>query len=109
MSSWSRGISVSPLSTERVVDIRGPLRSAGLRRRPVRLLAVRLIAVHLSPRLPALGRILERDGLIQIGTEGVRLTPAGRILMRAVAMTFDAYLRQARAGDVTGGVKGCIP
>ncbi len=39
--------------------------------------------------------ILERDGLIQIGTEGVRLTPAGRLLMRVVAMTFDAYLQQA--------------
>ncbi len=39
--------------------------------------------------------VLERDGLIRISADGLRLTPAGRLLMRAVAMTFDAYLHQA--------------
>lgn len=32
------------------------------------------------------------DGLVQLAPEGLRLTGPGRLLMRAVAMTFDAWL-----------------
>jgi oxygen-independent coproporphyrinogen-3 oxidase len=39
--------------------------------------------------------VLERDGLIEPRADGLQLTPAGRLLMRAVAMTFDAYLHPA--------------
>lgn len=38
---------------------------------------------------------LERDGLIAFHADSAELTPAGRLLMRAVAMTFDAYLQPA--------------
>lgn len=35
---------------------------------------------------------LEQDGLLVMEENGFRVTPAGRLLMRAVAMVFDAYL-----------------
>lgn len=35
---------------------------------------------------------LEADGLVKLDAGGIALTPAGRLLMRTVAMTFDAYL-----------------
>ncbi len=34
------------------------------------------------------------DGLVQMDQNGLALTPVGRLLMRTVAMVFDAYLRQ---------------
>jgi len=37
-------------------------------------------------------RALQADGLVNLGGGRIDLTPAGRLLMRAVAMTFDAYL-----------------
>ncbi len=40
---------------------------------------------------------LAADGLVKMGYDGFELTPAGRLLMRAVAMVFDAYLRQPQA------------
>lgn len=35
--------------------------------------------------------VLERDGLVTLSGDKIALTPAGRLLMRNVAMTFDAY------------------
>jgi oxygen-independent coproporphyrinogen-3 oxidase len=35
---------------------------------------------------------LQADGLIELGTKSIRLTPKGRFLMRNVAMAFDAYV-----------------
>jgi oxygen-independent coproporphyrinogen III oxidase len=40
------------------------------------------------PRL----RALADDGLVDIGAGEITLTARGRLLMRNVAMTFDAYL-----------------
>lgn len=37
-------------------------------------------------------RSLERDGLVEAGPQRIALTAAGRLLMRNVAMVFDAYL-----------------
>ena len=34
---------------------------------------------------------LARDGLIEVGTSRLRITPLGRLLVRAIAMQFDAY------------------
>jgi oxygen-independent coproporphyrinogen-3 oxidase len=42
-------------------------------------------------------RALETDGLVELGAGQITLTPSGRLLMRTVAMTFDAYLAAARA------------
>lgn len=39
---------------------------------------------------------LQVDGLVELGEGRIGLTPAGRLLMRCVAMTFDAYLSAAR-------------
>jgi oxygen-independent coproporphyrinogen III oxidase len=49
---------------------------------------------YFAPELLRL-RDLARDGLIVWSDEGVRLTPVGQLLMRTVAMTFDAYLNAA--------------
>ncbi len=37
-------------------------------------------------------RALAADGLVELGGDRIELTPVGRLLMRNVAMTFDAYL-----------------
>jgi oxygen-independent coproporphyrinogen-3 oxidase len=36
---------------------------------------------------------LEKDGLIEMGDDEFKATPEGRLLLRAVAMTFDEYLQ----------------
>ena len=38
---------------------------------------------------------LEDDGLVRLSSAGIEVTPAGRFLVRNVAMIFDQYLRQA--------------
>ncbi|MDZ5602318.1 oxygen-independent coproporphyrinogen III oxidase [Pseudomonas sp. RP23018S] len=42
---------------------------------------------------PAL-QCLQRDGLITLDSQGIRVLPAGRLLVRSVCMVFDAYLAQ---------------
>ncbi|MGD0491529.1 MAG: oxygen-independent coproporphyrinogen III oxidase [Steroidobacteraceae bacterium] len=44
-------------------------------------------------------RGLQADGLVELGNGRIVLTPAGRLLMRSVAMTFDAYLSTERASE----------
>ncbi|MFC4161503.1 oxygen-independent coproporphyrinogen III oxidase [Chitinimonas lacunae] len=39
---------------------------------------------------------LATDGLIELETDGIVITPRGRLLARAVALTFDRYLSEAR-------------
>ncbi|WP_414040715.1 oxygen-independent coproporphyrinogen III oxidase [Acidithiobacillus sp. M4-SHS-6] len=46
---------------------------------------------HFRDCLPALER-LERDGLIQMDSDNLQVTPQGRLLIRHVCMIFDAYL-----------------
>ena len=38
---------------------------------------------------------LQKEGLVELSAEKIRLTPAGQLLMRVVAMAFDAYLTSA--------------
>ena len=40
---------------------------------------------------------MDRAGAIRIGPDGVEILPRGRLLVRAVAMQFDRYLREAPA------------
>jgi oxygen-independent coproporphyrinogen III oxidase len=42
-------------------------------------------------------RDLQADGLVELRDGCIALTPTGRLLMRSVAMTFDAYLCADRA------------
>jgi oxygen-independent coproporphyrinogen-3 oxidase len=42
-------------------------------------------------------QVLQADGLVELGERRIALTAAGRLLMRSVAMTFDAYLPADRA------------
>lgn len=37
-------------------------------------------------------REIEADGLVQLDTHGLHITPLGRLFLRAIAMCFDAYL-----------------
>ncbi len=39
---------------------------------------------------------LAKDGLVELSGEGIRVTPRGRLLVRAVCMVFDRYLRERR-------------
>ena len=49
---------------------------------------------------PELERLQEqaRDGLVVLETDRIRVLPAGRFLLRRLAMTFDAYLPRQPAG-----------
>jgi oxygen-independent coproporphyrinogen-3 oxidase len=42
-------------------------------------------------------RELERDGLVRLDNGRIEVLPLGRILIRNVAMVFDAYLRKPEA------------
>jgi oxygen-independent coproporphyrinogen-3 oxidase len=39
---------------------------------------------------------LAEDGLVEIASDAIHVTPRGRLLVRAVAMAFDRYLREQR-------------
>ncbi|GIX32917.1 MAG: coproporphyrinogen-III oxidase [Lysobacterales bacterium] len=43
---------------------------------------------------------LERDGLIELGASGFRILPRGRLLLRAIARCFDAYLADQRVAPL---------
>jgi len=51
-------------------------------------------AQHFAPELERLA-LLAADGLVEVTPERIALTPAGQLLMRTVAMTFDARQREA--------------
>jgi oxygen-independent coproporphyrinogen-3 oxidase len=38
-------------------------------------------------------RDYEREGLLEMSDEGIRVTPKGRMLIRNICMVFDKYLR----------------
>jgi oxygen-independent coproporphyrinogen III oxidase len=52
-------------------------------------------AEYFAPDLAALAP-LAADGLAEVGTDRITVTPRGRLLVRTVAMQFDRYLREAR-------------
>jgi oxygen-independent coproporphyrinogen III oxidase len=54
-------------------------------------------AERFAPELTALGEF-ERDGLLTIERDRLTIHPAGRLFVRNIAMTFDAYLSNASAG-----------
>jgi oxygen-independent coproporphyrinogen-3 oxidase len=41
-------------------------------------------------------RLLEADGLVELTPEWILITPKGRLVVRAVCMVFDRYLREGR-------------
>lgn len=48
---------------------------------------------YFKPELAALKRF-EDEGLVEVTPEWINITPKGKLLVRAVAMNFDRYLRQ---------------
>jgi oxygen-independent coproporphyrinogen-3 oxidase len=50
---------------------------------------------YFAPELEEL-RELEREGLLELGTEWISVTSKGRLLIRSVCMVFDRYLRNDR-------------
>ena len=51
-------------------------------------------AEHFAPEMEVLKRQAE-DGLLELDEEGFSVSPAGRLLLRNVAMVFDEYLARA--------------
>jgi oxygen-independent coproporphyrinogen-3 oxidase len=49
---------------------------------------------YFAPELKRM-QSLQEEGLVELTTEQIRLTPAGQLMMRVVAMAFDAYLTSA--------------
>lgn len=41
---------------------------------------------------------LEEDGLVEVHTDGIQVTPIGRLLLRSISMVFDRYLAPELAG-----------
>ncbi len=39
---------------------------------------------------------MAEDGLVEIGADGLKVTPRGRFFLRNLCMPFDAYLKQQR-------------
>jgi oxygen-independent coproporphyrinogen-3 oxidase len=52
-------------------------------------------ADYFAPDIAALAP-LAADGLVELGTAAIKVTPRGRLLVRTVAMQFDRYLREAQ-------------
>ncbi|MEJ2480914.1 MAG: oxygen-independent coproporphyrinogen III oxidase [Acidihalobacter sp.] len=52
---------------------------------------------YFAPELQAL-ETMQSDGLLVLTRSGIEVTPAGRLLIRNICMTFDAYLAAARGG-----------
>ena len=42
---------------------------------------------------------MQSDGLLQLDNDGIQVLPAGRLLIRNICMTFDAYLKQKEGGS----------
>ena len=53
---------------------------------------------YFADALPAL-RPMEEDGLLDVGPQGIRVLPRGRLLIRNICMVFDGYL-SAKKGAV---------
>ena len=51
---------------------------------------------HFAAELADLRR-LARDGLVELDADWITVTPRGRLLVRAVCMAFDRYLREREA------------
>jgi oxygen-independent coproporphyrinogen-3 oxidase len=51
---------------------------------------------YFAPELARLEKLAE-DGLLILDEDGAEVTPAGRLLLRSVAMVFDQYLATDRA------------
>ena len=51
-------------------------------------------------------RVLEADGLLSIDAQWLSVTPKGRLLIRAICMVFDRYLRSGAAPPAVGSAPG---
>lgn len=56
-----------------------------------------VFAEYFAPELHTLEG-MQRDGLLELGIDGAYVTPAGRLLIRNICMTFDRYLIAAQGG-----------
>jgi len=52
---------------------------------------------YFATELADLARLAD-DGLVELASDSIVVTPRGRLLVRAVCMVFDRYLREKRAG-----------
>lgn len=52
---------------------------------------------YFAAELADVARLAE-DGLVELADDGIAVTPKGRLMVRAVCMVFDRYLREKRSG-----------
>jgi oxygen-independent coproporphyrinogen-3 oxidase len=52
-------------------------------------------AAYFAPELQELA-IMQQDGLLAVDLNGIRVLPAGRLLIRNICMVFDSYLRMGQ-------------
>ena len=50
---------------------------------------------HITREIEDLKKLAD-DGLVEMDDEWIHVTPRGRLLVRAVCMVFDRYLREAQ-------------
>lgn len=49
-------------------------------------------------------KTLEADGLVKLYSDGIEITPIGRLLIRNIASVFDAYLGERKAGTFSKSI-----
>ncbi|GAB4118056.1 MAG: oxygen-independent coproporphyrinogen III oxidase [Wenzhouxiangellaceae bacterium] len=60
--------------------------------------------LHFAAELERL-QALQHDGLIRFSGRGLRITPVGQQLLRAIAMVFDSYIHAARSRQTDNSVQ----
>lgn len=60
--------------------------------------------LHFAAELERL-QTLQHDGLIRFSRRGLRITPVGQQLLRAIAMVFDSYIQAARSRQTDTSVQ----
>ena len=94
----ARGLALDDDDRLRAEVIQSLMCDGRLRIRPLERRYGIAFAERFAPDLARLAK-LEADGLVEIGPEEIRVTGRGRLLLRCIAMCFDAYLARARDRD----------
>ncbi len=59
---------------------------------------------YFAQELAAL-KFMEKDGLVQVGSDKIRVTERGRMMLRNICMPFDRYLKDSSGGQVSSTQK----
>jgi oxygen-independent coproporphyrinogen-3 oxidase len=90
-----RGIELTPDDLARRAVIQALACQFSLAKESISIAHLLDFDTYFATELEALA-VLEKDGLVELDDEWIHVTPRGRLLVRAVCMVFDRYLRQAQ-------------